>query len=406
VPQGCPRRVARSAGTPPLLPLFAAWAAVVVWSAPLGAAPWTPSDPGEVLEELPGGASGLVRELTGERRSLAQSEPDLARASALAWRILEVGRLVGDPRAAGIAEGVLAPWIALAEPPDEVLLLRATLRQRRHEFDAAERDLALLLRRDPHDAQAWLTRAVIQTVRGDLADARRSCAALIGRGDALAAVTCFANAAGDAVQSERSAQALASALAEASDGPAPLRAWSHTSLAELYERLGRRAQAEAHHRAALALSRDPYALAAYADFLLDCAGRASEVVALLREETRSDGLLLRLALAEHRLGDASRDAHVRELEARFAVGALRGERLHLGEEARLALAFDDPERALPLAAANFASQREPRDVRVLLEAALAANDPAAAKPALDFLAHSSLHDVRLAALASRLRSRL
>ena len=41
--------------------------------------------------------------------------------------------------------------------------------------------------------------------------------------------------------------------------------------------------------------------------------------------------------------------------------------------------------ALRLAAENYRSQREPRDARILLEAALAAKQYAAAQPALDWL---------------------
>jgi hypothetical protein len=50
---------------------------------------------------------------------------------------LELGRVSGDPRYAGYAEAALAPWWHLDQPPQEVLVLRATLRQRMHLFDAA-----------------------------------------------------------------------------------------------------------------------------------------------------------------------------------------------------------------------------------------------------------------------------
>jgi hypothetical protein len=83
---------------------------------------------------------------------------------------------------------------------------------------------------------------------------------------------------------------------------------------------------------------------------------------------------------------------------------MRGERLHLGEEARFALAFGDAAEALALAAENFSLQREPRDARVLLEAALAARDRAAAQPALALLERSRLEDARLHALAARVRA--
>jgi hypothetical protein len=48
-------------------------------------------------------------------------------------------------------------------------------------------------------------------------------------------------------------------------------------------------------------------------------------------------------------------------------------------------------------------QREPADARVLLEAALAARDKAAAEPALRWLAESRIEAPRLQALADALR---
>lgn len=57
--------------------------------------------------------------------------------------------------------------------------------------------------------------------------------------------------------------------------------------------------------------------------------------------------------------------------------------------------------ALALAADNWALQREPRDARILLEAALAVGDPAAAAPVLDWLRRHRLEDRQLAALARR-----
>ncbi len=370
-------------------------------AAGLWAAPYVPAGEGEVLEQLPTATSPLARELAEERRALAREPENLGLASALAWRYVEAGRSEGDPRWAGLAEGVLAPWISRNEPPDEVLLLRATLRQNRHDFAGADRDLAQLLARDPRSAQAWLTRAVIAKVRGDLAAAERFCMPLFRLADALTATTCLADVAslgGRAVAAER---ALSRALEAAPDAPAAQRQWALVTRAEMRERLGRAREAEAGYRAALELAPDSYTLAALADLLLD-ARRPREVLDLLQGETRSDGLLLRRALAQQQLGDPALSAHVRELAARFDAGELRGERLHLGEEARFALAFGAPRDALALARENFLVQREPRDARALLEAALAAGNVTAAMPALDWLAQTRIEDVRLRRLAARL----
>src|SRR5262249_28550584 len=160
-------------------------------------------------------------------------------------------------------------------------------------------------------------------------------------------------------------------------------------LAELAARQGHALAAEARYRQALALGRpDGYLLGSYADFLLD-AGRRDEVVALLQGETAADNLLLRLAEAS--------GEHVEELAARYAASRARGDRIHLREEARFTLRLrHDARAALALALENWAIQREPADARVLLEAARAAGDRDAARPALAWLRESGLEDPQLA----------
>jgi hypothetical protein len=64
-----------------------------------------------------------------------------------------------------------------------------------------------------------------------------------------------------------------------------------------------------------------------------------------------------------------------------------------------------PEPALRLARENWAVQREPSDARLLLESAIANDEPQAAQPVLDFLAQTKLEDVQLAALGERLRAK-
>src|SRR5262247_3609260 len=139
------------------------------------AAPFVPTNEDEVLETLPRAADGDARELRGLREALAREPERLDLALDLAQRWLALARANGDPRPAGWAEGVLAPWLAQPEPPSAALLLRAILRQNRHDFAGALDDLARVLERDPRNAQAWLTRAVILQVQGDAAAAASSC---------------------------------------------------------------------------------------------------------------------------------------------------------------------------------------------------------------------------------------
>jgi Tfp pilus assembly protein PilF len=379
------------------------WLAVA--AAPVGGAaePFVPNDDDEVLERVAAARDPAMRELAARRARLAEQPAHLDLALPLASAYVALGRSEGDPRYEGYAEAALAPWWDLAEPPIPVLILRASLRQRRHDFDSALADLERALARSPGHPQALLTKATILGVQGKPAEALDSCADLAGNVEMLVEAACAAGAYGLGGRARDGYRLLEEAL-ERSPGAEPmLRIWAGTILAELAEQLGDARAAGKYFREALALGQpDPYLLGAYADFLLD-QERPAEVVALLEVETRIDPLLLRLALAEERLGATAREEHVALLQARFEAARRRGDRAHLREEARFTLhLLDRPALALELALANWATQREPADARVLLEAALAAGDAAAARPVLDWLAQTGLRHVRIQALVDRL----
>ncbi|MEI9983101.1 MAG: HupE/UreJ family protein [Aliidongia sp.] len=106
---------------------------------------------------------------------------------------------------------------------------------------------------------------------------------------------------------------------------------------------------------------------------------------------------MRLALAAQAEGDSDADALLRTLAERFAEARLRGDVSHRREEARFQLHLQgDATGALSLALANWQVQREPWDARLVLEAALAAHQPASAAPVRDWLAARGNEDVQLA----------
>jgi hypothetical protein len=174
------------------------------------------------------------------------------------------------------------------------------------------------------------------------------------------------------------------------------RLWMLTRLGEVAAWRGNSEQAQAHYTAALAVGRDDvYLLAAWSDFLLD-AGRHKEVAQLLSAWESSDSLLLRLAEAEAALQLPAADKHARMLADRYAAARARGDTTHRAEEARFELRLrKDAAAAVRLARENYAVQREPRDARVLLEAALAAKDPASGQAARDWLRSSGFEDARM-----------
>ena len=113
------------------------------------AAPYVPADDAQVLERLPGRSTPQFRELKSLRATAVQAPNDPAQATALATAYVRASRAEGDPRFLGYAQAALATWWKDPDAPTAVLMLRATILQSRHEFDAAGADLDRIVQRDP-----------------------------------------------------------------------------------------------------------------------------------------------------------------------------------------------------------------------------------------------------------------
>jgi hypothetical protein len=367
------------------------------------AAPYTPKSNDEVLERLPFRASAAEgRELRQLRRALAEQPQNLERALALARRYFDLAGAEGDPRYVGYGEAAIRPWSKNAEPPVEILVMRALLHQYRHEFDSALADLARAAERDPRNVEVWSWRSAILLVQADYAGARAACDRLAAAASALLATACTTAIDGLTGKSAQAYADLSRALARRPNASPDMKLWIQTRLAEMALREGKDDLAERHFKVGLALGvTDGFILAAYADFLLDH-GRPAEVARMLRDWERSDILLLRLALAEQAAKLPSAPAHIAMLKQRFDASTLRGDKLHQQEDARFHLYLQgDAPGALRLAEENYRLQREPRDARILLEAAMAAKQYRAAQPALDWLRASGYEEPRYAKLAQQ-----
>ena len=370
---------------------------------PASAAPHVPVSDADVLEKLPARASdGRFREVRELRNQLNADPRNLEIALRVAQLYFDLAGAEGDPRYVGYAQAALAPWWSLANPPESVLVTRALLRQYRHEFQGALDDVALALERQPHDAQALALRAAISMVMARYDAAADACRALAVEAREVGQV-CLANVTSLNADGRAGLAAMIAALRASTALPREQKVWLWSRAAETADRLDDAATAEKYYREALAFGlSDAYLEAAYADFLLDH-NRPREVVALLKDKTRSDPLLLRLALAEKKLGAAEFEAHRQALAARFDAARQRGDKLHLGEEARFTLELaGDPPAALRIALENWADQREPRDARVVLETALAAKNPQAATNVLAWYRDNHIVSPRMARLIDAL----
>ncbi len=366
--------------------------------------PYRPTDDAQVLERLRFKASDpIARELDILRTDLRRNPRNLESTIKLAAHYIEQSRSEGDPRLLGQAEAILSPWWNEQAPPPATLLLRATIRQNAHQFDQALADLDQVLAAQPTNAQAWLTKASILRIQAHYDDARRACQPLARLAASYVRLGCLSDIAGVTGQSGKSMELLRAALTD-SGLSGRERIWVATILAETAVRTGAIREAERYFAEAFkVLVKDQYLLGAYADYLLD-QHRYQDVISLLQTETKADGLLLRLTLAEQALELPAFRNHTAELSGRFAAGRERGTTVHMREEARFTTALlHDAVRALPLAQANWGVQREPADARVLLESALAGKNRAAAKPVLDWLHRNHVEDFRLRLLAKQIQ---
>lgn len=342
-------------------------------------------------------------ELRALRRALREDVQNISLAVHVAWKLVEKARNDGTPQPLSHAMSALAPWWNEPEPHPEVLLLRATIHQSLHEFEPALKDLDALVKARPSHAQAWLTRATVQLVSGDLTGSVASCRELKELASPL--VHAAALTAAESLQRDTPAAVELERLlsAKPSDGPA-VQSWACAILAEHLARWGRRQRADEWFREALSLTPGNRSLlAARADFLLT-ENLPGEVRFLPASRTSDDLLLLRLALAAKAQHDPAA-VYVNVLKGHAEDARAIGVPLHLREEAMLHLQLlDDPKTALALAAKNWRNQREAADARLLLTAAANAGQPDAAQPVLEWMIQQNVTAPELTKLAAALKT--
>jgi hypothetical protein len=381
--------------------IIAAIVATFVASA-ASAAPYRPSDDATTLVTVPPAAVSTQAAIRKSQITLAANPQDLTQALEVARAAIRDGRASADPRRYGQAQAALAPWWSIPDAPMNVRVLRSIIRQSLHDFAGAEADLDAILRLDPRNGQARLTRAFVRQTVGALADAKDDCRRLppsVGQtafGVCLLRMEALTGSAGTAL--ERLDQIIRidprSELA--------VRRWAQSVGADMAAMLGQTEAADLRFSEATVNGGDIPTLAAFADHLLDT-DRPAEVLTLLADRSEADIVYLRLAIAGKRLNDPRALNWSTLLADRFAAAKAGGVQLHLREEARFELEVrGDATTALPLALANWKIQKEPSDARLVLQAALAANDPAAAADVLAFIEKTGLADIRIKPLQDKI----
>jgi Tfp pilus assembly protein PilF len=370
-------------------------------------APYLPTNDAKALQAVPKRDNPVVRKMYALRKKLTAHPRDKKTALKLAQLYVAFGRSIGDAHFAGYAEAAIAPWMKQKPPAPKVLIMHATILQYLHKFRRAEKELKSALARDPADANGWLTLAFTELIQGQYKRVNRSCVQLTNHGGPFLGAICSATLRSYTGHAKQAYAMLAMDQATSPKEPAAVKAWIQGLLAECAVRLGRTKKADAHFRKALSYTpHDNFLLVNYSDFLLDH-GRAKKVIKLLGTFQQSDTQFLRIALAEQALKSPALGRFRWDMTARFAALAQRGDTIYQREHARFVLSMQhDPARALKLAERNWRLQRAFKDVRVYLEAALAAGKPEAAKPVLEFLAKNKMQGPVIEGLAKKARRQL
>ncbi|WP_236744521.1 tetratricopeptide repeat protein [Marinobacter similis] len=155
-------------------------------------------------------------------------------------QLIEQARETGDPRFLGYAERLLQDWPE-ADFNDRLRVLRATLAQSLHRFDAARQDLEQVLQttqQRQQQIQSRLTLANLELVQGRYIKAQEHCQALADVYPGLIAASCLAQTEARTGGAESAYRNLRAQLASATNADLTSRFWAEGTLGDLAAQLG------------------------------------------------------------------------------------------------------------------------------------------------------------------------
>lgn len=355
-----------------------------------------PASPDYVVLRVPARAQNDPIVVLEQRHQLAPEDQRIA--SELAALYVERARVQREPRYFGRAEMLIQHWVGREDALVGTLRVQADILQNRHDFAGALRLLDSAITREPGDMGARLMRASVQAVQGRAGESRADCAAVLAGGQSVAGTICLAQMLGSTGRLSQAEMLLKGAMTRGDALPAQLRGWALWLQADLADRRGDSPAAEGLLREALRVEPFNEGIRVALVDLLMARGALQEASGLVELRAPSIGVLVRRARIQKVLGaTAGLEATRAGIDDALSLARRRGERPHLREEALLALEVDgDAPRALPLAQANFESQRETVDARVLAKAAQACGDVSSLDRVARWMAETGFEDARLA----------
>ncbi|MBK1851373.1 hypothetical protein FE845_08460 [Marinobacter sp. 1-4A] len=311
-------------------------------------------------------------------------------------RLIAEARRSGDPRFLGYAERVFNQ-LGSQKLNAPLLVLRATLAQSMHRFDAARKDLQTVLDRSNAPAQrtqSLVTLANIELVQGQYDRAQLLCERLRTEHPGLIASSCHAQVAARTGSAEAAYTELAATTRSASKVNIQGYLWAQGTLGDIAAQLGKDSAAK-HWQQVLSLDPDDlYTRAQLADWYLQNEN-LNQALGVTEGYDAVDNLAVIRAIALRRLNHPEAPALASRLRERFEEALWRGSMLHQRDLSRFELDIEQrPKDALQHAMANWDTQREPLDTRLALRSALAAQDKAALSRIQEWLKQQNQSDAR------------
>lgn len=342
---------------------------LLVLCAPLNAAPYTPQSNDEVIAHWATPKNDALQSLKTASR-LQPNDP--ATIVALANTYLAQASQPGQSRFYGLAQAALKPLIEKNIADKNVWLTWAQVQQHQHNFIVAQDAIAKVLQAEPTNITANLLAARIYVIQDKALAARNSCLKLLGTADLLTVTACSleANSYLHPEDLKNTYQQLVD-LIQREGLPNDERAnWIIQLLADLAMRNKDPATASLWLDKKLTNASVNY-LAQWADTQLALSNSQAVIDHLTpivkSAEEMDDSLLLRLALAEKRIGTQTQ--WQTQLAERVNLREQRQDSLHASE---LALYYLDvspnSQKALYWAKKNFENTREYNDKNLLARA--------------------------------------
>jgi len=318
---------------------------------------------------------------------------------------LKLGREKSDPRYFGYAEALLSPYLMNNYLPEQTLIHWADILQHRHDFDQALKILNGLAGKRSENPQVYLMRAIIHISRGEYDQALNNCKSLITRATHLVTVSCVAQVKSLTGELQKSFELLRQTLDLSKDSDQEEKIWAITLLGDMAVRIGKFNIAEKYYQQVLMLNdHDYYVLASYADLLLKW-HQFDRVISLLGEFTYVDKLLLRLAQASIKTGDDLSEKYIAQLESGYRLNELRGEKVHLRDQAIFYFSVkNNLEKALSLAKRNWKVQKEPADIKLLLNISINSGNKQEVKNVAEWISEQLLEDIELDSMLNQVVS--